>query len=242
MTNSPSSAPLASPSPTRYSVRLRRSVGVTAPSRKPRRKTPTMRALAGLSIRITSASVSPVSRATSRAAARAPIGNGSISPVSASRDVGAGPGPGQETGRTSGTPSSSLPKRSTTTASGSCGAEVRRPLRSPVPERLIEGNLLWLRPTEVFRPLFAIYPGGALDQDRDPRMPAFFVAPAAPRARGPACFAPLCGLAFLAFTDLRGRPLPFARCAASSGTACSSENRSGSAAFGSEAITPSWLR
>jgi hypothetical protein len=37
------------------------------------------------------------------------------------------------------------------------------------------------------------------------------------------------------------RPLPFAFCAASNGIAASSEKLSGSAPFGSEAKTPSWL-
>src|ERR1700730_9667545 len=135
------------------------------------------------------ASISPVWRWTTCAAARAPIGNGSLSPVSIRRSTGAGSDPGQPTGRTSGTPSSSLPSRSTTIASGGSGAALsdRLPLRITGLVRSMEENPR-RRGLEAFRPDLAIYSGGALDRDRDFFAPGLVDVVAVARSRVPATF------------------------------------------------------
>ena len=74
------------------------------------------------------ASISPVSRGTSRAAARSPTFSVSPVPVSTMRKIGAGSGPGQATGRASASPSSSLPIRSMTVTSGSGGGGDKAPV------------------------------------------------------------------------------------------------------------------
>jgi hypothetical protein len=149
VTKSPSSAAPKSRSATRYSTRFRRSAGVILPPSRLRRKTPAIRVLATPSTRMILASISPLSREINCAAARAPVGNGSTMLASTTRTFGAGSGPCHAIGRTSGTPSSSLPKRSTMATLGVNGGadKDRLPLPRTDPEFGIEGNRPKLRLT-----------------------------------------------------------------------------------------------
>ena len=139
-TTSSSSARAASWPSTWYSPLSRRSAGITSPPSRVRRKTPTMRlawVLPGVSRRrMISASISPESRRISRASARSP-GPSSSPAVPTRRKLGASPSPDPSTGRASGKPSASLPKRSTGMISGSAApaTNLRLPARSSSPDR-----------------------------------------------------------------------------------------------------------